>query len=636
MIRIEALLSARLFLRPKLVDKKIYFLSNLSGKNSLYVMDYGGSVPQPLLPPDITLQNPHLIGGKSFEVFKNLERILVMIDQDGDENYLPMQIPITGGFPESAFKGFFNHSRCHLGFTDVDNNLCIIIAESRLEGIVRTYLCRLDDQSVEEIYSSPYGGYPAVINDDWTRMILVEGYQLGDTVAYLWEKGKDLRVLYGKPIEERVEGEEVDLVAFGNGFFTEDNQGVVFYNAIFQDTYGLGYLSLNHPNEVIEIPINGLAHGGVGELTDLDSLDNGNYFLEFNIDGVSWAYEALYDPDEHQMLAVNTLVGEGVLSEGVLESVKHDKESDKYCVAFSSARTPTQIFTIEGEDRDRLTQHTQEVILGVSQDMMSPGEDYSFQSFDELRVSARLYMPSQSLGFTEKRPLIYYIHGGPQGQERPDFSWFSMPLIQFLTMNGFAVFVPNVRGSTGYGLSYTKFVDRDWGGRDRLDHVHAMTEVLPNDHRLDMSRAGVVGRSYGGYMTLTLAGRHPELWASAVDMFGPYDLVTFSERIPPTWKPYFQIVLGDPNKESDLAFLKDRSPKTYIENITCPLLVIQGRNDPRVVADESEDLVAHLNDIGKNVEMLLFEDEGHGVEKYENKVTCYNAITNFFIKTLVP
>lgn len=222
MIRIEALLSARLFLRPKLVDKKIYFLSNLSGKNSLYVMDYGGSVPQPLLPPDITLQNPHLIGGKSFEVFKNLERILVMIDQDGDENYLPMQIPITGGFPESAFKGFFNHSRCHLGFTDVDNNLCIIIAESRLEGIVRTYLCRLDDQSVEEIYSSPYGGYPAVINDDWTRMILVEGYQLGDTVAYLWEKGKDLRVLYGKPIEERVEGEEVDLVAFGNGFFTED------------------------------------------------------------------------------------------------------------------------------------------------------------------------------------------------------------------------------------------------------------------------------------------------------------------------------------------------------------------------------------------------------------------------------
>ena len=77
--------------------------------------------------------------------------------------------------------------------------------------------------------------------------------------------------------------------------------------------------------------------------------------------------------------------------------------------------------------------------------------------------------------------MVYYIHGGPQSQERPDFAWFSMPLIQFLTLRGFAVFVPNVRGSTGYGLSYTKHVDKDWGGKDRLDHVHAMTKVLPKD-----------------------------------------------------------------------------------------------------------------------------------------------------------
>jgi dipeptidyl aminopeptidase/acylaminoacyl peptidase len=211
-----------------------------------------------------------------------------------------------------------------------------------------------------------------------------------------------------------------------------------------------------------------------------------------------------------------------------------------------------------------------------------------------------------------------------------------MPLIQFLTLQGFAVFVPNVRGSTGYGLSYTKHVDRDWGGKDRLDHVHAMREVLPKDDRLDVERAGVVGRSYGGYMTLTLAGRHPDLWAAAVDMFGPYDLVTFMERIPPTWKPYFYVALGNPENPEELEFLKERSPKTYIENIKFPMLVIQGRNDPRVVAEESEDLVKHLQDIGKDVELLLFENEGHGVEKYENKVTCYNAITNFFKETLKP
>jgi dipeptidyl aminopeptidase/acylaminoacyl peptidase len=245
-------------------------------------------------------------------------------------------------------------------------------------------------------------------------------------------------------------------------------------------------------------------------------------------------------------------------------------------------------------------------------------------------------MPSPELMFTGKRPIVYYIHGGPQGQERPDFSWFSMPLIQYLTLQGFAVFVPNVRGSSGYGLAYTKHVDRDWGGMDRLDHVHAMTNVLPKDERLDVSRTGVVGRSYGGYMTLTLAGRHPELWAAAVDMFGPYDLLTFLERIPPTWKPYFHMALGNPEDPEDLAFLKERSPKTHIENLAAPMLVIQGRNDPRVVAEESEDLVAHLQGIGKDIEMLLFEDEGHGVEKYANKVTCYNAITEFFKERLKP
>jgi dipeptidyl aminopeptidase/acylaminoacyl peptidase len=157
-------------------------------------------------------------------------------------------------------------------------------------------------------------------------------------------------------------------------------------------------------------------------------------------------------------------------------------------------------------------------------------------------------------------------------------------------------------------------------------------QILKHDSRIDTTRAGVVGRSYGGYMSLTMASRHPELWSAAVDMFGPYDLLTFGDRLPETWKPYFQISLGDPMKDHD--FLVERSPRTYIDQLNCPLLVIQGKNDPRVIEQESHDLVEHLRGSGKEVEYLVFENEGHDVLKLENRITCYIAITEFFRKHL--
>jgi dipeptidyl aminopeptidase/acylaminoacyl peptidase len=161
-----------------------------------------------------------------------------------------------------------------------------------------------------------------------------------------------------------------------------------------------------------------------------------------------------------------------------------------------------------------------------------------------------------------------------------------------------------------------------------------MTDVLPKDERVDVTRAGVIGRSYGGYMTLTLAARHPDLWRAAVDMFGPYDLLTFMERLPETWKPYFALAVGDPERDHD--FLLERSPRTYIADVSCPLLVIQGQNDPRVVEPKSRDLVEELRGIGREVEYLVFEDEGHDVLKLPNRVRCYDAIVGFFSEHLDP
>jgi dipeptidyl aminopeptidase/acylaminoacyl peptidase len=375
-------------------------------------------------------------------------------------------------------------------------------------------------------------------------------------------------------------------------------------------------------------------HTGAGELERLQHLDGDRYAAIFNIDGCSWAYDTRFDEDARRLTVQGVLAGRGELARGVLHGLDLDESSGRFALAFCTATEPTQLYVSAGSDDASPVRLTRERPLGLVPDLLAPGEDASFVSHDGLRISARLYLPAERLGFDGPRPLVYYIHGGPQGQERPDFSWFSMPLIQILTLEGFAVFVPNARGSTGYGLGYASRVDHDWGGEDRLDHVFAMEAVLPKDERVDVGRAGVVGRSYGGYMTLTLATRHAELWRAAVDMFGPYDLLTFSERVPETWKPYIALTIGDVEHERD--FMVERSPRTHIAAVSCPLLVIQGQNDPRVVESESSDLVEELRAHGRDVEYLLFEDEGHDVLKLPNRVRCYEAIAGFFSTQLAP
>ncbi|MBK8988747.1 MAG: S9 family peptidase [Chloroflexi bacterium] len=633
MYRIESLLSARLFLTPQVVGDQLFFISNLNGRNNLYRMKLGGSVPQPLLPGNIALQNPHLIEGRSFIVFPDLGKIMVLIDQDGDENYQPAIISIDGGYPEFPFRETFpNHSVMAVG-EKLAQNTVYFIAQSRSESLFTSYLADMSTGELEKISEGTYGMFPMGINESNDQFILAEQFGMGDPVLYHASRAdKTPRHFYGVTLAQRQAGQKVEPTAVSNLHFTANGQGLIFSSILFDDSYSLAYMPFADPEHVTPIHLKGVRHSGVGEMETVEHLTGSRYSLQFNIDGCTWLYEGELDETTWTMSLVHLLCGEGELSNGVLESVTYDAAGDRFALSFSTSTSPTQLYTIEGAARDQIRRHTNEQVLGIAPDLLSAGEDASFVSYDGLRISARLYLPAAELGYEGQRPLIYYVHGGPQGQERPDFAWFSMPFIQFLTLNGFAVFVPNVRGSTGYGFAYMKRVERDWGGQDRLDHVHAMTQVLPQDPRLDVSRAGVVGRSYGGYMTLTLASRHPELWSAAVDMFGPYDLSQFAGRVPETWKPFMKMLVGDPETEQE--FLQERSPRTYIHQIECPLLVVQGQNDPRVIEQESRELVEELRGLGKTVDYLLFADEGHDVLKFENRVTVYNRMTAFFQEQL--
>jgi dipeptidyl aminopeptidase/acylaminoacyl peptidase len=625
--RIESLLSARLFVEPQLANDRITFVSNLSGRLSLYAMDASGGVPEPLLPPQTALQNPDLAGGRLFHVLPGLGRIVVMIDADGDEMYVPYTIPLDGGFPVPLAEEAFAGGRSHLLHVDDAVGIAYFGVESIEEASIAAVRVDLEVGTSEELWRSPYGASVAAWTPDHSRLAFVDGYTTGDVVVYEVLGSGERSMLYGTPIEERDPDTDFPLSGFRAGYGTASGSGILLTTTLFDDTGTLAYLDLSRPGDVDPVTIDGLAHEGVGELEGLDHLEGDRYLLLYNIDGCSWAYAGELAEGTRTFTVERVVVGEGELAGGVLHGIDYDEGSGRFVVAFCTSTSPTQLHVLPAREgaSDVLTR---ERALGLAPEVLATGEDASFESHDGLRVSARLYLPSRELGYEGPRPLVYYVHGGPQSQERPDFAWFSMPLVQILTLEGFAVFVPNARGSTGYGLDYARRVDRDWGGLDRLDHVHAMTEVLPQDERLDVSRAGVVGRSYGGYMTLTLAARHPELWRAAVDMFGPYDLFTFMDRLPETWKPYFALAVGDPASDAD--FLVERSPKTHIADISCPLLVIQGQNDPRVVERESRDVVEQLRGLGREVDYLVFEDEGHDVLKLANRVRCYETIVGFF------
>jgi pimeloyl-ACP methyl ester carboxylesterase len=559
-----------------------------------------------------------------------LGKILVMIDSNGDENYQPMLIPLEGGYPEYAFGDLREEYRFFMIEGDAQQNYAFLRGDSWKGAFLHAFHADVAKGEIQRFFESPWltGGR---VNTGKTKAALIERYSHGDHALYLLEKGEEsASLLYGVPLGERSSDQEVALNGINECHFVDD-EGLLFITSLFDDSYGLGYLALDTLQEVKPVEILGKTHTGVGELSHLDHIKDDHYLIIYNIDGVSWAYEGVFDLNALQVRLQYVLCGQGALSQGHLQSFRFDPGSDSYVFSFSSATSPAQIYSLGGVDRTDLQVHTRERLLGISEVMLSKGEDAAYESFDGLRTSARLYLPTDNEAFAAPYPLVYYVHGGPHSQERPNFTWFSMPLIQFLTLHGFAVFVPNVRGSSGYGLKYTKLVDRDWGGDDRLDHVHAIG-ALKMDPRIDTNRVGLVGRSYGGYMTLILAGQHPELWSAAVDMFGPYDLLTFLERIPPTWKPYYKNALGDAEDEEERNFLIERSPKTHLHRLACPMLVIQGKNDPRVVESESTDLVEDLRSQGKRIEYLVFENEGHDVLKYENRVRCYNAIKDFFLE----
>ena len=311
-MRIESLLSARLLVVPQIVGQRLYFYSNLSGHYSLYAMNFGGSVPEPLLPPNIALQNPHLVGGLSYQVLPGLGKILIMIDRDGDENYQPMSIPLEGGFPEPAFENVFADYRVHMTICNAKQNIAYFSAESRREAMIEAYQANLASGNLAKLKASPWGAWTQGHNEDHTQAVIGESYTPADETVFLWSKTeREPKVLYGIPLEARSPGQVVPLLGSLGGHITPGNRGLLMGTALFSDTYSLGYIDLAQRGEVIPVNLTGTVHHGNGEMTGLQHLKENRYTVQYNIDGCDWLYEGYFDEDHLTMNLDRILVGPG-------------------------------------------------------------------------------------------------------------------------------------------------------------------------------------------------------------------------------------------------------------------------------------------------------------------------------------
>ena len=312
-----------------------------------------------------------------------------------------------------------------------------------------------------------------------------------------------------------------------------------------------------------------------------------------------------------------------VPGKGVLSGLSFSRDGSKLALVFNGARFNPDVWTYNLQSRT-LNQVTHSSRAGIPQSSFVEPQLIHFKTFDGRMIPAWYYRPS-NIPVNNSLPVIVSVHGGPEGQALPTFSATD----QYFLARGYAILVPNVRGSTGYGKTYTH-LDDVHKREDSVKDLAAAVDWLKSSGGADPKRIAVMGGSYGGYMVLAAITLYPEIWSSAVELFGIANFETNLTRTSGYRRKLREREYG--TLEKDLEFLRSISPIYRVDKIRAPLFVLQGRNDPRVPYTESEQIVKALRDRNRPVEYILFEDEGHGFVKLSNRLLMYPRIVEFLDK----
>jgi dipeptidyl aminopeptidase/acylaminoacyl peptidase len=316
------------------------------------------------------------------------------------------------------------------------------------------------------------------------------------------------------------------------------------------------------------------------------------------------------------------------LPRGDLAQIRFSHDEGRIALTVSSDTSPPDIYVADlaGGTSNRLTQALNPAIREAE---LVSSEVVRYKSFDGLDIPSILFKP-HGASSAHKVPALVMVHGGPGGQSRTGYS----AQVQHLVNHGYAVLLANNRGSSGYGKRFFHMDDRHHGDVDLQDIVYGKKYLTSLDW-VQPEHIGIIGGSYGGYMVGAALAFSPDTFAVGIDIFGVMNWLRTLTSIPAWWESQRKALydeMGDPATDSER--LRRISPLFHANNIKVPLLVIQGKNDPRVLQVESDEIVAAVRANKVPVEYIVFPNEGHGFTKRENRITASDAFVSFLDKYL--
>jgi len=302
---------------------------------------------------------------------------------------------------------------------------------------------------------------------------------------------------------------------------------------------------------------------------------------------------------------------------------------NKLGLVAGGSNTPSNIYMHDFK-ANKTSQLTQNLSSEIKPEDLVTASVIRFKSYDDVEIPCIQWIPKQA-STKNKVPALVFVHGGPGGQTRQNYS----SLIQYLTNQGYVVLGINNRGSSGYGKTFFKLDNQKHGDADLKDCV-AAKDYLASLSMVDTSRIGIIGGSYGGYMVMAALAFAPEAFDVGVNIFGVTNWLRTLKSIPPYWESFRKALydeMGDPYTEDSVRLYKI-SPLFHASRVIKPLIVLQGANDPRVLQAESDEIVAAVKKNNVPVEYVLFPDEGHGFLKKENEIKGYGQVGSFLEKYL--